>query len=97
MSQHSCKSIPPAGDRGQRYEIRASTPSGEEVVIGWSDDPSAFFQMVEMHPIYHSRRVVDRNVNPGRKGQPNHKVETDAARAGPPRGHVEDAQRREGP
>jgi hypothetical protein len=50
----------PIGDKGQRYEIWCK--DGEhDLCIGWSDNPNSFASMVEKHPVWHSRRVVDRH------------------------------------
>ena len=48
------------GDKGQRYEIRAIQNDGEEVRIGWSDDPEGFARAVKLHPGLKGRRVIDR-------------------------------------
>ncbi len=54
--------LPPdkIGDHGQRYEIRCVDGDGKEIAFGWANDPEAFRKSIELHPSYHSRRVVDR-------------------------------------
>ena len=48
------------GDKGQRYEIRCRNEAGEEIVVGWSNDPDAFCKAIELHPSRNQRRVIDR-------------------------------------
>lgn len=50
------------GDRGRRYEIRAIRSDGQELVVGWSDDPGAFTDFVRLHPGLKERIVVDREI-----------------------------------
>jgi len=49
------------GDRGQRYEVRCKKGGGE-VVFGWTDreDGQPFVRAIELHPVWHSPKVVDR-------------------------------------
>lgn len=49
------------GDCGRRYEIRCQDDDGAEHVIGWSDDPEAFRQAIELHPGHSNRTVVERS------------------------------------
>ena len=48
------------GDEGQRYEIWAVQNDGEEIRIGWSNDPNAYTLAVKFHPGLKGRRIVDR-------------------------------------
>lgn len=55
--------LPPGkiGDhRWRRYEIRARDGDGNTLVLGWSDDPDAFREAIELHPSLHDRKVIDR-------------------------------------
>lgn len=54
--------LPPdkLGDKGRRYEIRAKDEDGNEFVVGWSDSATAFTDGINLHPSWHSRRVIDR-------------------------------------
>ena len=55
--------LPPnrIGDKGRRYEIRCKDINDNDVLIGWSDSPTAFQVAIDKHPGLHSRYVVDRN------------------------------------
>ena len=56
-----CKKLPPAGDRGQRYEVRFTDEDGNDKVLGWSETyPQNYIDAVNAHPSWHSPRVVDR-------------------------------------
>jgi hypothetical protein len=61
----TCPSLPPVGDRGQRYEVRFIDGDGEERVMGWTDqaDGGPFAQAIRRHPVWHSWRVIDRHVH----------------------------------
>ena len=52
------------GDKGQRYEVLAKHPNKiTEVVIGWSETlegAKSFTDGIEIHPVFHSPRIVDR-------------------------------------
>ena len=48
------------GDRGQRYAIWCKDGDDGEMCLGYSDNPGAFKNMVDLHPVWHTRRVVDR-------------------------------------
>jgi hypothetical protein len=52
------------GDRGQRYEIWCKNGDGHDMCVGYSNNPGAFKNMVDLHPVWHSRRVVDRQPSP---------------------------------
>lgn len=57
----TCKSLPPAGDRGQRYEVRYLDADGSEHVMGWSESyPQNYVDAINAHPSWHSPKVVDR-------------------------------------
>lgn len=49
------------GDRGQRYEVRA-TQCGEEIVVGWTEAESGgpLYYAATMHPGLTNVRVIDR-------------------------------------
>lgn len=51
------------GDEGQRYEARYKNGKNKEGVIGWTDSEEALEGMrksVELHPVWHSFRFIDR-------------------------------------
>ena len=56
--------LPPGriGDKGQRYEVRYLDHEDNEQVAGWHDDPTGgnLIKMIELHPSWHSPRVIDR-------------------------------------
>jgi hypothetical protein len=47
-------------DPGHRYQIWCKNGNGEDICIGYSDSATDFREMVEMHPVWHSWRAVDR-------------------------------------
>ena len=60
----TCNKLPPAGDRGQRYEVRF-TEDGAEKVLGWSESyPQGYVDAINVHPVWHSPRVIDRKSEP---------------------------------
>lgn len=62
MSENFTCNMPPAGDKGQRYEVRYKDGKGQERVAGWTnrEDGGQLVTMVKMHPVWHSPQVVDR-------------------------------------
>lgn len=51
------------GDRRQRYEVRyVDADDGIEKVFGWTDetDGGAMVECINLHPVWNSPRVVDR-------------------------------------
>lgn len=52
--------LAPVGDTGLRYEIWCKESDGSDLLLGWSNAPKGFAKMVEAHPSYHSRTVLDR-------------------------------------
>ena len=57
----------PTGDKGQRYEVRAKESDGNAFVVGWTEkaDGGALVKCIDLHPVFHSPRLVDRQ-------EPNH-------------------------
>lgn len=53
------------GDKGQRYEVRCKNAIGDEIVVGWADDPKTLVESVELHPSFHSPKVIDRKPKDG--------------------------------
>ncbi len=52
------------GDSGKRYETRAYWKSdGDEVVIGWSDNPGDFRTDVKEHPELTGWKEIDRQAD----------------------------------
>ncbi len=53
---------PRIGDEGQRYEVRFIGSDGKGYVAGWTDDPDGrpFVESINMHPVWHSPKVIDR-------------------------------------
>ena len=49
-----------AADPGHRYQMWCKNGIGEDICIGYSDCATAFQQMIERHPVWHSWRAVDR-------------------------------------
>lgn len=49
------------GDFGQRYEAWCVDGDGHDMCIGYSDSATAFKNMVELHPVWHSWRIIDRH------------------------------------
>jgi len=47
------------GDEGQRYEIWCDH-AGKPRCLGWSNDPFALKDVVELHPAMENHRAVDR-------------------------------------
>lgn len=47
-------------DKGQRYEVRYKDDEGIERVMGWADESENLVKAIELHPSYHSPRVIDR-------------------------------------
>lgn len=63
---HTCHTCGGVGDKNQRYEVQAIfPPNTEHEVMGWTDraDGGELVGSVEMHPSWHSPRVIDREVN----------------------------------
>lgn len=58
----SCGHLPPAGDRGQRYEVRYTGQDGRERVMGWCNaaDGGGLLRSAQRWPEAKSSRVVDR-------------------------------------
>lgn len=52
----------PAGDKGQRYEVRYVDGKGEERVMGWTNaaDGGGLAVSLKRHPIWKLARIVDR-------------------------------------
>ena len=48
------------GEEGQRYEIRAKSKDGAEVVIGWAENPDNLVKGVKLHPTFNIPVVIDR-------------------------------------
>lgn len=51
------------GDKGQRYEVRYKDSEGVERVMGWSETDDGVKNLkfaIELHPSFHSPRVIDR-------------------------------------
>lgn len=51
------------GDKGQRYEVRYTDTEGTERVMGWaetSEEVAHFKKAIELHPAFHSPKVIDR-------------------------------------
>jgi len=48
------------GDNGQRYEVRYKDGGGNEKVAGWTNTPETLTGMIDLHPVFHSPRVIDR-------------------------------------
>ncbi len=51
------------GDKGQRYEVRYKDNEGNEKVMGWVENQEGvdnYFKCIELHPTFHSPRVIDR-------------------------------------
>jgi len=48
------------GDYGQRYEVRCKDEQGQEMTVGWANDPKCLLQAVELHPSYSDGYVIDR-------------------------------------
>lgn len=54
--------MPPAGDRGQRYEVRFLDEDDVERVLGWSPTyPSNYIDAINAHPEWHTPVVIDRS------------------------------------
>jgi len=49
-----------AADPGHRYQMWCKNSLGEDICIGYSDCATSFQQMIDMHPVWHSWRAVDR-------------------------------------
>src|SRR5215213_11286144 len=49
-----------AADPGHRYQMWCKNGLGEDICIGYSDSATSFQQMIEIHPVWHSWRAVDR-------------------------------------
>ena len=47
-------------DKGQRYEIWCDSVGGRPWLIGWSDAPDAFEDVVALNPVLTNHRAVDR-------------------------------------
>lgn len=64
----SCASMPPTGDRGQRYEVRYQDEKGVEHVLGWADTAASVRQLrkaIDAHPAWSKPRVIDRKPEQG--------------------------------
>lgn len=48
------------GDKRQRYEVRYTDAKGVQRVMGWADDPKNLVEAIELHPSFHSPKVIDR-------------------------------------
>jgi len=51
------------GDKGQRYEVRYTDTKGVERIMGWTkttEGVDSFFKGIELHPNFHSPKVIDR-------------------------------------
>jgi len=56
------------GDKGQRYEMRYKNKNGIEKVMGWVETQKGvddFFKCINLHPAFHSPRVIDRQKQVG--------------------------------
>ncbi len=63
QAQQSCGSLPPTGDRGQRYEVRATRrETGEQIVIGWTprEDGGPIAESARLWPAMRDVVVIDR-------------------------------------
>ena len=58
----ACKSMPPVGDKGQRYEVRFRNEKGEERIFGWCNDPTGggLFDSAVLMPSARDPFVIDR-------------------------------------
>ena len=51
------------GDKGQRYEVRYTDSEGTVRILGWAetdDEVDNFKKGIELHPSFHSPKVIDR-------------------------------------
>ena len=60
QQDHILKGKKAAADPGHRYQMWCKNSLGEDICIGYSDCATSFQQMIDMHPVWHSWRAVDR-------------------------------------
>lgn len=44
----------------KRYEVQYTDGEGIQRVMGWADDPKNLIEAVELHPSFHSPKIIDR-------------------------------------
>lgn len=58
----ACKWFPPeaVGYKEQKYAVICDDGDGREMTVGYTNDPegSQFIRMVELHPSWHTPRVI---------------------------------------
>lgn len=56
------------GDRGQRYEVHCTDCNGDDLRIGWTNDPTGggLVEAVNLHPSWHTPVVIDRHAEPAK-------------------------------
>lgn len=51
------------GDKGQRYEVRAITKTGEHIFVGWAETMNGAEYLAEgirLHPCFYRPKILDR-------------------------------------